>query len=270
MAAVLDHRVDGPDDANTESVVLIGSLGSDRTMWEPQYSALCDELHVITADLRGHGRSPAPAGPYRIADLAGDVLSLIDHAAPVGPRANGAPVHLVGLSLGGAVAQWIAAHHPRRIRSLTVLCTSARFGESRPWHDRAAAVRRNGTASIAESVVDRWFTPALARRDPDLVGRSRAMVAATPDEGYAACCEALAGWDGRADLPHIAAPTLVIGGAQDPATGPEHLRAIAEGIPSAELRILDPGAHLANIEQADKVNDLIRTHARAAGSATAS
>lgn len=261
MPVALSHRIDGP--AGAPTLVLIGSLGSELTMWEPQYTALSDEFRVITADLRGHGDSPAPDGPYAIDGLAADVLELIDEVA--GDAVDAAPVHLVGLSLGGAVAQWIAAHRPENLCSLTLLCTSARFSGPQPWHARAAAVRAEGTASIAESVVGRWFTPGFAHENPRLVARSHAMVRATPDEGYAACCEALAGWDGRADLGRIAAPTVAIAGKQDPATGPEHLRAIAEGVPDAAVHILDPAAHLANAEQPEAVEDLIRAHVHAAG-----
>ncbi|WP_182346798.1 3-oxoadipate enol-lactonase [Tomitella gaofuii] len=256
MTVALAHRIDGPGNTDVPTLVFIGSLGSDLTMWESQYTALSHAFRVVSADLRGHGGSPAPAGPYTVDELAGDVLELI--------AAVGGPVHLAGLSLGGAVAQRIAVRAPTQIRSLTLLCTAARFGDAQPWLDRAAAVRRDGTGAIAESVVGRWFTPGLAARAPDLVARARTMVAATPDEGYAACCEALAAWDGRADLPRITVPTLAIAGAQDPATGPDALKAIADAVPDAALEVLDPGAHLANLEQAAAVNALITEHAHRA------
>ncbi|QDQ98057.1 3-oxoadipate enol-lactonase [Tomitella fengzijianii] len=257
MTVALAHRIDGPEDAGAPTLVLIGSLGSDLTMWEPQYTALSGEFRVISADLRGHGGSPVPAGPYTVDALAEDVLGLI--------AARGGPVHLAGLSLGGAVAQRVAVRAPTRLLSLTLLCTAARFGDPQPWLDRATAVRKDGTGSIAASVVDRWYTPRLAASAPELVARSRTMVSATSDEGYAACCEAISAWDGRADLPRIAVHTLVIAGAQDSATGPDALRAIADAVPGAALEVLDPGAHLANVEQADAVNALITSHVHRSG-----
>lgn len=246
------HRTEGPH-PGADTVVLIGSLGSDRSMWDPQVGALSASVHVLTVDLRGHGRSPVPPGPYSVADLAGDVLALLESLALE-------RVHVVGLSLGGAVAQWIAIHRPERVRTLSLLCTSAKFGEAAQWIDRAATVRASGTAALADAVLARWFTPELAARDTDLVARCRRMIAETSDEGYAACCEALSEWDSRADLARIAAPTLVIAGRQDPSTTPDDLRFIADGIEGSTFLTLDPAAHLANVEQAGRVTAAIAAH----------
>lgn len=251
MSVALNFQQTGNPDA--PAVVLLGSLGSDLSMWQPQIHALSNRYRVIAVDHRGHGKSPVPAGPYSIADLAGDVIALLDSLELES-------VHLVGLSLGGAVSQWIAAHHPTRVETLTLMCTSSQFAPAQPWIDRARAVRADGIASIAAAVVGRWFTPGLAENDPELVARHVAMVEATPDEGYAACCEALSTWDGRNDLARIVAPTLLVAGEQDPATPPSTLGAIADGIADAVLHVVDPGAHLANVEQAGRVTKLLATH----------
>ncbi|GGK90402.1 bifunctional 3-oxoadipate enol-lactonase/4-carboxymuconolactone decarboxylase PcaDC [Nocardia jinanensis] len=248
----LSYQATGPA-TGAPTVVLLGSLGSHRSMWEPQVAALTTGHEVVTVDLRGHGESSAPTGDYTVAELAADVLALLD-------RLDRDTVHLVGLSLGGAVAQHIAAYTPSRVHTLTLLCTAAKFGTPQGWLDRAATVRADGTAAIADAVVDRWFTAGLAERDPGLIARSRAMVAATPDDGYAACCTALAHWDGRPDLARITAPTLVIAGAQDPAITPGDMRSLADGIANSVLHVLDPAAHLASIEQAGPVSSLIAAH----------
>jgi 3-oxoadipate enol-lactonase/4-carboxymuconolactone decarboxylase len=239
-------------------VVLLGSLGSTRAMWDPQLAGLSSRLRVLAVDLRGHGDSPAPAGPYTIADLGADVVTLLD---ALGLER----VHVAGLSIGGAVGQWLAVHHPDRVHTLALLCTSARFGPPEPWLERAATARRDGTAALAEAVAARWLTPELAARNPDLVARSRAMIAGTDDEGYAACCEAIAAWDGSADLERIAAPTLAIAGAQDPATPPEHLELITSRVQGSALHVLDPGAHLVNLEQPDHVAGLLLRHITGSG-----
>ena len=218
-------------------------------MWDPQVRALSADHNVLAVDIRGHGESAVPAVDYTISSLADDVIELLD-------RLDIGAAHVVGLSLGGAIAQYLAAHSPSRVQTLTLLCTSAKFGEPTGWLDRAAFVRSNGTASLADAVVGRWFSPEFAGP----LDRWVAMVAATPDEGYARCCEALAHWDGRADLVRITAPTLVIAGAQDPATTPVDLRAIADAIPNSTLHVLDPGAHLVNVEQPDAVSKLIADH----------
>ncbi|RVW04571.1 bifunctional 3-oxoadipate enol-lactonase/4-carboxymuconolactone decarboxylase PcaDC [Rhodococcus spongiicola] len=251
MTVNLHHEQRG--DPAMPPVLLLGSLGSNLHMWDPQIHALSAHAHVIAVDHRGHGGSPAPAGPYTMTDLSGDVLALLD-------RLGLHSVHVVGLSLGGAIGQWLAAHHPQRVRTLTLICTAAQFAPPQKWIDRAATVRTNGIASIAESVVEHWFTPELAQRDPDLIARHLEMVRGTPDEGYAACCDALAEWDGRGDLARIVAPTLVIAAEQDTRTPPSVHEAIADGIAGAELHVLSPGAHLANVEQAGAVTRLIERH----------
>ena len=113
---------------------------------------------------------------------------------------------------------------------------------------------------VADAVLARWFTDGHAVSHPDVVARHRAMIAATDAEGYASCCEAIAGLDVRAGLHGVTAPTLVIGGAQDPAIPARHSRAIAAAIPGARLEILDPGAHLVSVERAETVTELIAEH----------
>ena len=245
------HEVTGPPDAPV--LVLLNSLGSTRAAWFPQLVPLAEHLRVVRVDARGHGGSDAPPGPYSVAELGQDVVELLDGLG-VGAA------HLVGLSLGGATAQWIAAHAPARVATLSLLCTSAHWPDPEPWLQRARTARAEGTSALAPTVVGRWFTPELAARDPALVAWAVDMISSTPDEGYAACCEAIAAWDGRADLARITAPTLVIAGADDEATPPAMLAEIADGVACADLHVLPRAAHLANIEHAGTVTALLLRH----------
>ena len=256
MPAPVDLAYERHGLADGPTIVLLGALGSDRSMWRPQINGLSDAHDVIAVDLRGHGESPESVGTSTVAAIADDVAALLR-------RLDVGAAHLVGLSLGGATAQELAITHPHLARTLTLLCTSARFGDPEPWVDRAQAVRIEGTASVAASVVERWFTAAFAQRNPAIVERMRAMVAATSDEGYAACCEAIAGFDARADLGSISAPTLVIGGADDQSVPLEHQQALADGIPGARLQVLDYAAHLASYEQRSVVTTAIAEHVAA-------
>ena len=261
MSAVDVHAVvEGPPDAPV--VVLSPSLGSTNAMWDAQAGALSRSYRVVRYDPRGHGRSPVPPGPYDLPDLAEDVVALLD-------RLDVGSAHYVGLSLGGMTGMALAAAHPERVRSLVLCCTSALLGPATMWAERAAAVRSGGTASIADAVVSRWLTPGYAAQHPDLVDRLGAMVAGIPDDGYAACCGAIERMDLRADLPRISAPTLVVAGAQDPATPPDHAARIAEGIAGARVEVLDPAAHVANLEQPDAVTALIHEHVATAEGAAA-
>ena len=257
-AVAVSYSVDGPADGPV--VVLSNSLGATRSMWDPQVPALAERFRVVTYDTRGHGESPVPPGPYSIDDLVDDVVALLDELGA--ERA-----HVAGLSLGGMTAMRLAAREPERVRRLALLCTSALLGPRETWTDRARTARTEGTGVLAPVVVGRWFTPGFAAAHPDLTARMEAMIAATPDEGYAGCCEAIADMDLRADLDRIAAPTLVISGADDPATPPEHQRRIADAIPDAELLTVRPGAHLANVESPLQITGALLGHFDAAGGA---
>jgi 3-oxoadipate enol-lactonase len=256
-AVDVDHTVDGPEDAPV--VVLSNSLGATRAMWDPQVPALAERYRVVTYDTRGHGTSPTPTGPYTLDDLVDDVVALLD-------RIGAQRAHVAGLSLGGMVALRLAAREPQRVHRLAVLCTSAKT-EPQGFLDRAATARAEGTASFAATVVSRWLTPAYAAEHPDLLARLEAMVAGCDDEGYAACAEVVGRVDLREDLSRIAAPTLVVSGADDPALPPEHQRAIAAGIAGADLLSVSPGAHLANLEQPLQVTGALLGHFDAAGDA---
>ncbi|HTE54782.1 MAG TPA: 3-oxoadipate enol-lactonase [Kofleriaceae bacterium] len=256
--ATLHHHIDGPDDAPV--VVLSHPLGGSLALWEPQMAALTASFRVVRCDLRGHGLSPVPAGPYEIADLGTDVLALLDHLGA--ERA-----HLVGLSLGGMVSMWLAARHPDRIDRLVVLCSSARLGPPERWIERSEQVRAGGTEAVADAAVARWFTPAFLERHPQRAAAMRAVVAATPAEGYAACCGAVQRMDLTDDLAAIRAPTLAVAGADDLATPPEHLERIASAIAGARLEVIEEAAHLASVEQADRVNALILSHLGGKGAA---
>jgi 3-oxoadipate enol-lactonase len=233
-------------------VILSCSLGTDRSMWDPQTPALARRHRVLRYDLRGHGRSPAPAGPYSIADLGGDLIALMD-------RLEIERATLCGVSIGAMTSIWVAANAPQRVNRLVLCCTSARFGPeaAEVYRARAATVRVQSVDAVADGALERWFTPPFRREQPELMAQIRRGLCETSSDGYAACCEALAALDLLPALGSISAPTLVIAGAEDPATPPDHGRAIAEGIQGARFELIAGAAHLANIEKADQVTPLI-------------
>lgn len=257
MTIQLSWQVQGPDGAPV--LVLLNSIGTTTAMWDPVVGPLSEQFRVVRIDTRGHGRSPAsPAGTAcTIADLGGDVLAGLD---AVQAQLEATRVHLAGLSLGGMTAMWLAIHHPERIARLALLCTSAHLPPARGWLDRAAAVRANGMASIAASVVSRWITTDLAARDPVLLARLQDMLTSIDAESYAQCCEVLAELDLRKDLNRIAAPTLVIAGADDAATPPEHAYVIAARMTGARVDVISNAAHVASVEQPAAIARLMLDH----------
>lgn len=248
------HEITGASDLPV--LVLAGPLGSTLEIWDPLVEALAERFQVLRYDHRGHGRSPVPGGSFTIVDLAVDVVALLD-------RLSIERAAFCGLSLGGMVGICLAANVPERLSSLVLCSASAYYDDHGPWVERGASVRWAGTASIAPDVVARWFTPEWAAANPETVERAIKMIAGTPDDGYAECCSAIAGWDGRRSLGRINTPTLVIGGSQDSGTPVNpHAKTLASAIYRAKLEVLD-GAHLAIFEQADKAKRLITRHAAA-------
>ncbi|WP_432514735.1 3-oxoadipate enol-lactonase [Kineococcus sp. SYSU DK001] len=255
-ATRLHHTVDAAPDLPPDApVVVLGpSIGARLGMWDPQVPVLAAEFRVVRYDTRGHAPSPVPPGPYDVDDLADDVVALLDELEV--ERA-----HLVGLSLGGMTAAAVAARYPERVARLALLFTTAAFDDPAPWLARIETVRERGTGAIAEAVVGRWFTPGFADAHPDLVERCRGWLRDVSDEGYAACCHALATLDLRDRLPEIEAPTLVVSARDDAAIPPVHQERLAASIAGAHL-VHVPGAHLANLESVDAVTGALLHHLR--------
>jgi 3-oxoadipate enol-lactonase len=212
-------------------------------MWEPQLPALRD-FDVVRVDHPGHGGAPVTE-VRDVGDLARRVLEQVDAER----------FSFVGLSLGGAVGMRLALDAPDRIEQIGLVCTSPRFGPPDMWEERAALVRTEGLEVLVDAVLERWFTPSF----PD-VRRYREMFVSTDAEGYARCCDALARWDVREEIAAIAAPTLVVSGADDPSAPPEHGELLASRIPGARHEIVQNARHLASVERADEVNRLLVEH----------
>ncbi|MDG4862290.1 4-carboxymuconolactone decarboxylase [Streptomyces sp. T-3] len=250
----LHIQVDGPDGA--PALLLGPSLGTSLSVWDAQVAALALTHRVVRWDLPGHGGSPAgliEAGAT-VADLARLVLGRAD-ALGLDRFAY------AGVSLGGAVGAWLAVHHPERLVSLALVCSSASFGPPEPWHERAAHVRADGMAQLAVNAPQRWFTPRFtpAGAPPVVLDDIRKADPAS----YAACCDVLAAYDLRAELAGIAVPTLVLAGREDVATPRVHARELADGIPDATLVELPRAAHLAPVEAPQAVLAALQAHFRA-------
>lgn len=251
MDVTLHAVFDGPPTASP--LVLGPSLGTTTDMWQPQIAALAEHFRVVRFDHPGHGGSPSEPAPRTIADLGAGVLSLLDDASID-------RVSYVGLSLGGMVGMWLAAHAPERIDRLALLCTSAQLGPPEYWHQRASAVTTEGMGVIVDSVPVRWFTPAFRGGNPAVYDHYCEMLRGSKPDGYAACCEVIATMDLRADLARIEADTLVIAGADDEAIPVTHSAAIASAIAGSRLEVVADSAHLANVEQPARITDLLLDH----------
>ena len=248
----LHHRFDGPESAPV--LVLSNSLGTTHAMWDPQIEALSEGFRVLRFDTRGHGESPAPPGPYSIDDLGRDALELLDDLGLE-------RVSWAGVSLGGMLGMWVAGEAPERVERLVPACTSARIGPASMWDERIEEVRSQGMEALADGALERWLTPEFVAERPDVAGWLRAMVASTPAEGYAACCEAIRDMDLFPRLGAITAPTLLIAADDDPATPPaDHAELIADRVDGARVVVLEHARHLANVEHPDAFTRAMLEH----------
>lgn len=226
-------------------VVLSHALGADLGQWDEVTELLAQRFRVLRYDHRGHGRSEREPGPVSLEDLAEDAAALIAR------ECEGA-VHFVGLSLGGMVAQLLAARHPDRIASIVVANSSSRFDDTGRgmWRARIETVRNLGMAGIVEGVLARWFTPEFHANGANLgrIAHLRGMLLANDPSVYAHTCEAIARIDFCASNPRIACPALVIAGARDESTPPAMSETIRDQISGAQLATLD-AAHMSAIER---------------------
>jgi 3-oxoadipate enol-lactonase len=239
-------------------LVLGNSLGTSSALWQRQRPVLSRHFRLLQFEHRGHGPtggefSPDPPGPYTIGDLGADVLALLD-------RQELRRVLYCGVSLGGMIGMWLATAAPDRVAGLALCCTSAYLPPAAMWAERAAVVRKDGTAAVTGRVVSRWFTPAFAKAEPAVPAVFANGMAAMRSDGYAGCCDAIGAMDLRPVLPAISAPTLVIAGERDPATPPWHGAVIAAGIDGARLTVVRGASHLACVSNAAEVTAALVTH----------
>jgi 3-oxoadipate enol-lactonase len=233
------YRLEGR--AGLPVLVMSHSLGCDLGMWDPQMPQLLERVQVLRYDTRGHGASDVPSGDCTIADLGRDVFSLT-------AGLNIRNFAFCGLSMGGAIGQWLAINMPGLATHLILANTAPRFSTRDIWETRIRDVRGGGMQSIVDAVMGRFFTPETLASDP-YAQSVKSVFLGTEPAGYAACCAALRDTDFTSSIGKINAPTLVIGGDQDPSTPwAGHGEVLARNIPGAKTLRLNT-AHLSNIEE---------------------
>lgn len=244
----LHVRLDGPADAPV--LLLCNSLGTDLTLWDPQLASWTTRFHVLRFDTRGHGGSDVPTPPYTLDALGSDALAVLD-------AHDVSRAHVCGLSLGGLVALWLAVEHPERVGRLVLADTAARVGTEEGWTARADAVRRGGTGSVRDVVMERFFSARFREEHPATVAATGEILSTTSDQGYIGACQALATADLRDRLSDVRAKTLVLVGSEDEATPPPDARALHGAIAGSVLRTIPGAGHLANLERPEVFAELV-------------
>jgi 3-oxoadipate enol-lactonase len=238
-------------------VMMSHSLGSSLAMWTPQMAALEPHFRVLRYDVRGHGESEAPAGPYTLDLLAEDATGLLD-ALGIGT------CHWVGLSMGGMIGQAMALDHSERLLSLSLCDTAAAVGQdAQPvWQERIDTVRTRGVAALAEGTLERWFTPPFLQQNGPEVQLIRKVFLSTPPEGFMGCIGAIRRLNTLDRLGEIRLPVLIAVGEDDQGTPVAASEAMRSRIDGARLVILPSARHLSNVEQPEAFNAALRAFLR--------
>lgn len=248
-SSTLDHEIRRGGDA--VPLVLLHSLALDRSMWGPLLDHIGDDRQVVTLDLPGHGASVARR-PLTIEGMADDVAATLDELGYE-------HVVLVGVSMGGCVAQAFAIDHPERVVGLGLFDTTAWYGPDAAlaWEDRATRAQAEGLASLADFQLERWFTASYLEREPERCRRLLDVFVANDVPSYVAACRAMGSVDLRDGLATVSVPTVIAVGEEDGATPPHHAADIRSRVAGATLTIIPDAKHLAPVEQPEPVARLL-------------
>ena len=240
------------------AVVFINSLGTDFRIWQTVAAGLVSDYQVILYDKRGHGLSESPLEPCEMADHVRDLLGLLDHL----------DIHsavFCGVSVGGMIAQGLAAVRPERANALVLCDTAQVIGPEGMWDHRIATVEREGLEGIADSVMERWFSPGFRERERVTLTGYRNMFCRTPVEGYCATCLAIRDADYTVSSSMLRMPVLCICGQDDGATPPEMVRGLAALVPDARFELIPQCGHLPSVEQPSMLLNHLRNFMEANG-----
>jgi len=253
---VLHYKVRGPE--GRPVLGFANSLGTDFRIWDEVAVRLEDEFRLVFHDKRGHGLSEATPQPYAMTDHVRDFAALLDHLSIAGAA-------IVGLSVGGMIAQGLASLRPDLVRALVLCDTAHKIGNDELWNTRIKTANESGIAPMADGIMQRWFTPAFRRpENPDYIGYLAMLTRQSP-EGYAGTCAALRDADLTEATRALKVPTLCIVGDQDGSTPPDLVRELAGLIEGARFEIIKDAGHLPCIEQPEKTAELIRSFLKEAG-----
>lgn len=232
-------------------IVFANSLGTDFRIWDKVAAALRPDFRIIRYDKRGHGLSEATPAPYAMSDHVNDLAALLDEL-----RVKSAVI--VGLSVGGVIAQGLAAIRPDLVRGLVLSNTAHKIGTNESWNARIATVEANGIESIADNVMKLWFTPAFRSPPNAEFAGCRTMLVRSPLAGYLGTCAALRDSDLTESTRALKVPVLCLVGDQDGSTPPDLVRSTADLIRGSDFRIVADAGHIPCVEQPAAVTALIR------------
>lgn len=232
--------IGGP--ASKPVIVFANSLGTDFRIWRDVIIRLAGDFAIVTYDKRGHGLSGIGTSPYSIDDHVDDLAALLDFL-------NVRDAIICGLSVGGLIAQGLYASRPELVRALVLCDTAHKIGSADMWNARIAALEQGGIESIADAVLERWFTPPFRAPGNAEYNGYRNMLIRQPLAGYIGTCAAIRDADFTQAAAKIAVPAICIVGDQDGSTPPDLVLSTAKLIPDARYEIIKDAGHIPCVEQ---------------------
>jgi len=245
----INYQIDGPD--NAPCLMFSNSLATTLAMWDEQAAALKDSFRVIRYDQRGHGATDAPAGRYAYDTLLADALGLLDALSI-------RKAHFAGLSMGGATALGLAERHPDRFDRI-IVCDSpcqSTPQSSQQWEERIAIAQKQGVAALVEPTVSRWVPPEILAQNPPHVDKIRAMIRATPVNGFIGCAAALADHDYASAVASVTRPVLFLVGEKDPPA--PAMRKLNEKLPGSRYAEIPGAGHICNMDRPAEFTKAVR------------
>lgn len=244
----LHYRDDG--DPGGAPLVFANALGTDLRIWDQVVALLPEELRVIRYDMRGHGLSACPSGPYSMGSLIRDAERLLEHLEV-------RDCVFVGLSIGGMVAQGLAVKRLDQVRAMVLSNTAAKIGTAQIWQDRIDAARAGGLEALADGTMERWFTKPF-RTTPEFQ-LWRTLFTRQPLEGWAGCAAAISGTDFITPTSGLTLPTLAIAASDDGSTPADLVRETADLIRGSKFHLIRRAGHLACVERPDDYAEALTT-----------
>jgi 3-oxoadipate enol-lactonase len=246
----INYQIDGPEGAPW--IVFSNSLATSTAMWGEQAAALKDKFRVLRYDQRGHGATDAPAGRYAFDTLLHDALGLLDALSIE-------KTHFAGLSMGGATALGLVERHPDRFDRI-IVCDSpcqSTPQSTQQWEERIAVAQKQGIEPLVEPTIGRWFPAETVAKNPPHIDKVRAMIRATPVNGFIGCAAALADHDYASAAAAVKRPVLFLVGEKDGAT-PAAMRKLSERLAGSRFAELPGAGHISNMDRPAEFTRAVR------------
>lgn len=243
----LHYAIEGPRSA--PALVFCNSLGTDLRVWDRLVARMVDHC-ILRYDKRGHGLSEATTAPYRMDDHVGDLVGLLDYLKLD-------RVVICGLSVGGMIAQGLAARQPDRVEAMILMDTAAKIGTPEMWEERIAAIEKGGIEVLAEPIMERWLSAKFRSAYPEETLAWRNMLTRTPVEGYVGTCAAIRDADLTESTRNLTMPVLGIGGSEDGSTPPDVVKGAIDLIEGGRFELVEGAGHLPCVENPERVASLI-------------